>query len=103
MVRDPLQVAVYYAFLLAIDYKLTLSMTLVIPIVVYVMSIIGRYYAMDRDHRWPRIQAAYDLITLGKAEYQAEDGESALQMAYERGETDEFDYQQALKSQTQPL
>jgi len=53
-------------------------------------SVIGRYYAMDRDHRWPRIQAAYDLITQGKAEFQTPDAMSALQMAYERGETDEF-------------
>jgi len=53
-------------------------------------SIIGRYYAMDRDHRWPRIQQAYDLITEGKAEFQAEDGMSGLGMAYNRGETDEF-------------
>ena len=48
-------------------------------------SIIGRYYAMDRDHRWPRIQAAYDLITQGKAEYQAVDAETALEMAYAAG------------------
>jgi 2,3-bisphosphoglycerate-independent phosphoglycerate mutase len=53
-------------------------------------SIIGRYYAMDRDHRWPRIQAAYELITQGKAEYQAEDALSALEMAYVRDEGDEF-------------
>jgi 2,3-bisphosphoglycerate-independent phosphoglycerate mutase len=53
-------------------------------------SIIGRYYAMDRDHRWPRIQAAYDLITQGKAEYQAVDAKSALEMAYARDESDEF-------------
>jgi 2,3-bisphosphoglycerate-independent phosphoglycerate mutase len=53
-------------------------------------SIIGRYYAMDRDHRWPRIQASYDLITRGKAEYQALDAGAALEMAYARGETDEF-------------
>jgi 2,3-bisphosphoglycerate-independent phosphoglycerate mutase len=53
-------------------------------------SIIGRYYAMDRDHRWPRIQAAYDLITLGKADYQAEDAMSAMQAAYSRDESDEF-------------
>jgi len=53
-------------------------------------SIIGRYYAMDRDHRWPRIQAAYDLITQGKAEYQAVDAMSALEMAYARDEGDEF-------------
>jgi len=53
-------------------------------------SIIGRYYAMDRDHRWPRIQKAYDLITQGKAKYEASDAISALKAGYERGETDEF-------------
>jgi 2,3-bisphosphoglycerate-independent phosphoglycerate mutase len=53
-------------------------------------SIIGRYYAMDRDHRWPRIQAAYDLITQGKALYQSEDAMTALDMAYARDEGDEF-------------
>lgn len=53
-------------------------------------SIIGRYYAMDRDHRWPRIQAAYELITQGQAEYTATDALSGLQAAYARGETDEF-------------
>lgn len=53
-------------------------------------SIIGRFYAMDRDQRWPRIQTAYDLIAHGKAAYQAEDPMSALELAYERGETDEF-------------
>lgn len=55
-----------------------------------IASIIGRYYAMDRDHRWPRIQEAYDLITQGKAKYQAQDAIQALNMAYERDETDEF-------------
>ncbi|QBQ53764.1 2,3-bisphosphoglycerate-independent phosphoglycerate mutase [Nitrosococcus wardiae] len=53
-------------------------------------SLIGRYYGMDRDHRWPRIQAAYNLIAAGQAEYEAENAEQALAMAYERGETDEF-------------
>jgi len=55
-----------------------------------IASIIGRYYAMDRDHRWPRIQAAYDLITGCRADYEAPDPLTALEMAYERGETDEF-------------
>jgi 2,3-bisphosphoglycerate-independent phosphoglycerate mutase len=55
-----------------------------------IASIIGRFYAMDRDHRWPRIQASYDLITQGKADYEAEDALTALNMAYERDETDEF-------------
>lgn len=53
-------------------------------------SLIGRYYAMDRDHRWPRIQAAYDLITRGIAAFQAPDALTGLEMAYARGETDEF-------------
>ncbi len=53
-------------------------------------SIIGRYYAMDRDHRWNRIQQAYELITEGSAEFEATDAVTALQMAYDRGETDEF-------------
>jgi 2,3-bisphosphoglycerate-independent phosphoglycerate mutase len=53
-------------------------------------SIIGRHYAMDRDHRWPRIQAAYDLMTQGQAEYRAPTASAALEAAYTRGETDEF-------------
>ncbi len=53
-------------------------------------SIIGRYFAMDRDHRWPRIQKAYDLITQGKAEFLAETALAGLGMAYNRDETDEF-------------
>ncbi len=55
-----------------------------------IASIIGRFYAMDRDHRWPRVQAAYDLITQGKAEYRATDPLGALEMAYAREESDEF-------------
>jgi 2,3-bisphosphoglycerate-independent phosphoglycerate mutase len=53
-------------------------------------SIIGRHYAMDRDHRWPRIQAAYDLVTLGAGEYTTPGASQALEAAYARGETDEF-------------
>ena len=53
-------------------------------------SVIGRYYAMDRDHRWPRIQAAYDVMTQGKAEFSAPNAMTALEQAYARGETDEF-------------
>lgn len=55
-----------------------------------IASIIGRYYAMDRDHRWPRIKAAYDLIAQGKSEVQAPDALSGLQMAYAAGQSDEF-------------
>jgi len=55
-----------------------------------IASIIGRYYSMDRDHRWPRIQAAYDLITQGAGNFKANTAMKALEMAYERDETDEF-------------
>ncbi|MES2217199.1 MAG: 2,3-bisphosphoglycerate-independent phosphoglycerate mutase [Pseudomonadota bacterium] len=55
-----------------------------------IVSLIGRYYAMDRDKRWDRVQEAYDLLTMGSSEYHAETALIGLQMAYERGENDEF-------------
>jgi len=55
-----------------------------------IASIVGRYYAMDRDNRWDRIEAAYNLMTLGTAEYTAPDAVAGLEQAYERGENDEF-------------
>ena len=55
-----------------------------------IATLIGRYYAMDRDNRWERVQQAYDLLTLGKADFHAPDALTALQLAYERGENDEF-------------
>jgi 2,3-bisphosphoglycerate-independent phosphoglycerate mutase len=57
---------------------------------VKVASIMGRYYAMDRDQRWERTQLAYDALTTGQAEFQADDLLQALGMAYGRNETDEF-------------
>ncbi len=53
-------------------------------------SVVGRWYAMDRDRRWERIQAAYDLLVHGRAPYHEETGVQAVRHAYERGETDEF-------------
>lgn len=55
-----------------------------------VASIIGRYYAMDRDNRWDRVEQAYNLITLGESEYNAESALSGLEQAYQRDENDEF-------------
>jgi 2,3-bisphosphoglycerate-independent phosphoglycerate mutase len=55
-----------------------------------IASIIGRFYAMDRDNRWDRIQQAYDLIVQGKADYRTETAIEGLTLAYERGESDEF-------------
>ena len=54
-------------------------------------SIIGRYYAMDRDNRWERIQLAYDLLVKGEGEV-TEDWASVIQARYDAGETDEFLY-----------
>nr|WP_289073089.1 2,3-bisphosphoglycerate-independent phosphoglycerate mutase [uncultured Halomonas sp.] len=56
----------------------------------FVASIIGRFFAMDRDNRWERVEQAYRLLTDGHAEYTATSAESGLRDAYERGETDEF-------------
>jgi 2,3-bisphosphoglycerate-independent phosphoglycerate mutase len=53
-------------------------------------TVIGRYWAMDRDRRWERVQRAYDLLVHGRAEHRADDGPTAARAAYERGETDEF-------------
>ena len=55
-----------------------------------IASICGRYYAMDRDKRWDRVKRAYDLLTLGEGEFAASGARSALEAAYQRGETDEF-------------
>jgi 2,3-bisphosphoglycerate-independent phosphoglycerate mutase len=53
-------------------------------------SVVGRYFAMDRDNRWDRTQKAYDLLVHGEAEHEADSGEAAAKAAYERDETDEF-------------
>lgn len=53
-------------------------------------TMVGRYYAMDRDNRWERVELAYDMLTQGEAEYQFIDGVAALNAAYERDENDEF-------------
>ena len=53
-------------------------------------SLTGRYFGMDRDHRWDRTQKAYDAIALGQADFHADNGVQALQAGYVRGESDEF-------------
>ena len=56
----------------------------------HIATMIGRYFAMDRDRRWQRVKAAYDLITQGRTEYWAENALAGLEAAYARGESDEF-------------
>ncbi|MDD3884918.1 MAG: 2,3-bisphosphoglycerate-independent phosphoglycerate mutase [Gallionella sp.] len=55
-----------------------------------IASICGRFYAMDRDNRWERVQPAYELLTEGRAQFQAGNALNALEQAYARGESDEF-------------
>ena len=54
-----------------------------------IASIIGRYYAMDRDKRWDRIKVAYDLLVKGEGK-QATDMVAAMQQSYDEDVTDEF-------------
>ncbi|MBD3738043.1 MAG: 2,3-bisphosphoglycerate-independent phosphoglycerate mutase [Pseudomonas balearica] len=55
-----------------------------------IASLIGRYYAMDRDNRWERVEQAYKLIVEGQSEFHADYAVDGLIAAYERGESDEF-------------
>jgi len=55
-----------------------------------IASIVGRYFAMDRDQRWDRVAAAYDLLVDGRAPYTAVTAQAGLDAAYARGENDEF-------------
>jgi 2,3-bisphosphoglycerate-independent phosphoglycerate mutase len=50
----------------------------------------GRYYAMDRDRRWDRTERGYDAIVHGEAAFHAPSAREAIEVAYARGETDEF-------------
>ena len=55
-----------------------------------IATICGRFFAMDRDNRWERVQIAYNMLTLGKAPFSAASAAEALEQAYARGENDEF-------------
>ncbi len=55
-----------------------------------IVSVVGRYFAMDRNQNWDRTALAYDLVVDGLAGHAAPDPQRALEQAYARGETDEF-------------
>ncbi|MFB1000153.1 MAG: 2,3-bisphosphoglycerate-independent phosphoglycerate mutase, partial [Colwellia sp.] len=55
-----------------------------------IASVIGRYYAMDRDQRWDRVELAYNLMVSGEAQHQYASATDALDAAYARDENDEF-------------
>jgi 2,3-bisphosphoglycerate-independent phosphoglycerate mutase len=56
----------------------------------HIATVSGRYYAMDRDKRWERVQLAYAALADADAPYHAPDALAALRDAYARGESDEF-------------
>lgn len=60
-----------------------------LPQNISIATVIGRYYAMDRDNRWERVQTAYDAIVLGKGAA-ADTADAAIAQAYAEGVTDEF-------------
>lgn len=53
-------------------------------------SLTGRYYAMDRDKRWERVEPVYQMLTEGQSEYQFHDVEAAIKHFYDEQITDEF-------------
>ncbi len=55
-----------------------------------IASLVGRYFAMDRDKRWERVERTYQALVQAKAPFQASNVLEGLQAAYSRGETDEF-------------
>ncbi len=61
-----------------------------LPAGVTVATVIGRYWALDRDRRWDRVEKAYYAIVRARADHHARDGIAAIAEAYARGETDEF-------------
>ncbi|OEF05018.1 2,3-bisphosphoglycerate-independent phosphoglycerate mutase [Vibrio genomosp. F10] len=66
-----------------------------------IASLVGRYYAMDRDNNWERVQVAYDLLTQAKSEFTFDSAVTGLEAAYARGENDEFVKATTLKTEGQ--
>lgn len=73
----------------AADYVKTLSDKLEEIGVGQIASVMGRFYAMDRDNRWDRVEKAYKAVALGEGEY-SECAVKAVKDSYENGVTDEF-------------
>ena len=73
-----------------IDFILQLEQKMREYSVGQIATIIGRYYAMDRDNRWERIEKAYRAMVHGDAETKSSDPVAAIRASYEKGVTDEF-------------
>jgi 2,3-bisphosphoglycerate-independent phosphoglycerate mutase len=67
-----------------------------------VATVMGRYYAMDRDNRWERVEKAYDAMTLGKG-IEAENGVDGIAASYANGKNDEFVLPIVIKKNHEPI
>jgi 2,3-bisphosphoglycerate-independent phosphoglycerate mutase len=65
-------------------------------------SIVGRYYAMDRDQNWDRTKEAYDMLTLGKG-FKAKSASEAIEMAYKRGDKTDYYIQPTIIAGFEPI
>src|SRR5213080_5170409 len=72
------------------DYLRQLQQKMRVMGVGEIAALVGRYYAMDRDNRWERVELAYRALVHGEAETRTDDPIAALQRSYEAGVTDEF-------------
>ena len=68
-----------------------------------IASITGRYYAMDRDKRWDRVEQAWQLLVEGQSEHRSDSAINALKAAYARDENDEFVLPTAIASADQTI
>lgn len=67
-----------------------------------IATLTGRYYAMDRDNRWDRVEAAYNALTKGIGD-EADDAVSAMEKSYANGVTDEFILPTVIKKNGEPV
>ena len=67
-----------------------------------IASVVGRYYAMDRDKRWERVKEAYDLLVHGKGK-STTDFVEAMKDSYANGTTDEFIEPLVVGADNQPI
>ncbi|WP_237761218.1 2,3-bisphosphoglycerate-independent phosphoglycerate mutase, partial [Legionella cherrii] len=74
----------------ALDSLERLNSKLKIHPVARICSISGRYYAMDRDNRWERIEPVYTLLTQGHSQHHFQDAEAAIKSYYQQNLSDEF-------------
>ena len=86
----------------AADYIDTLNAKLKEIGVGKLATVMGRFYGMDRDNRWDRVEKAYDLLTLAQGEFQADTAVAGLQAAYARDENDEFVKATVIRAEGQP-